>query len=205
MLPVAAINAMSGFFDLSVMGFLGNFPRLYLGSYVTGMGLSPIFNSVLQIISLSIGVSTTSTALIYFWTAIIMICCTLILLFLVTTKSVFFKYYVNKSKINKTRKMNTKRIVYLLKKVWPGGTTMALLLLSYDPIHPSITSLVVSENAGSGPWSGNYNNNISGFINKTRFIVSDKYFVPVITFLLSAITEYVGRIISLKNTIVSCY
>lgn len=154
MVPVAAINAMSGFFDLSVMGFLGNFPRLYLGSYITGMGLSPIFNSVLQITSLSIGVSTTSTALVYFWTAIVMICCTLVLLFMVTAKSTFFNFYVNRSKVKETKKMSVARILYLFKKVWPGGTTMALFLLSYDPIHPSITSLVVSENAGSGPWSG---------------------------------------------------
>ncbi|KAJ8985308.1 hypothetical protein NQ317_007095, partial [Molorchus minor] len=62
------------------------------------------------------------------------------------------------------------------EKIWPIMLMVIFAMLTMAPTHPSVTSLVVSDNYGNGSqWS-------------------DKYFVPVVTFLFVEICSLIGRL-----------
>lgn len=146
---------MNAIFGLTIMGVVANFPTIYLGSYLRGMGIAAIFTSLLQIFALSVGFSITASALVYFWTATGVIAIVMCLMTLIIQKSKFYHYHLrNKEKVEKKAMMTYQRIVYLIKKIWPGGALMFTWILTETTVHPCITTLVISEGAGTSEWNG---------------------------------------------------
>jgi equilibrative nucleoside transporter 1/2/3 len=179
MLIVAVINAMSSIFGMAIYSTISNFPAEYLGAYLNGGGMATIFTACLQILSLGISISTESSALVYFWVANVTIALTLFLMGVVRRCNRFYQFNIENYKPRKGKMLSFRQIVNVLKVIWPGPGIMVFFLATNNTVNPALTSLVVSEGEGNGQWN-------------------DVYFIPVITFGLYAILDYVGRIISLR-------
>ncbi|RZB89884.1 Nucleoside tran domain containing protein [Asbolus verrucosus] len=149
---ISGINAMNAIFTITMYTIIANFPHHYLAPYLTGGGLSKIFTSILQIISLTLGLGTTNSALVYFCMGVFVIVFTLTA-FIATGRNKFYLYHMRNFQEGQKEKMITfKEGFRLLKKIWSSVVMMGLFLLSVDA---SPTALVVSEDEGSGPWSEN--------------------------------------------------
>ncbi|KAJ8917739.1 hypothetical protein NQ315_005189 [Exocentrus adspersus] len=177
MATLATINAANATLQVAVLVLLAKFPSRYMKFYLFGEGCAAVFNAILQIITLAVGTSTITSALIYFILGTSFMGLTFIL-FHFTNKNEFYNYFVEHFENDATRDMlSLSEIKHVLKLIWP----CILIYIFYDfaklPQTP-VTTLVVSENYGSGnPWS-------------------DIYFVPVITFLLGEFSSLLGRLAS---------
>ncbi|KAJ8947222.1 hypothetical protein NQ318_001508, partial [Aromia moschata] len=180
MLVIILINTMVSLFHASSMALIAKFPPQYVQWYLYGEGSSELVSAILQIMSLAISPSTETSALIYFVVGTIILGTTLLLIF-VSKYSPLMQYHVHSDRED----MDTKRPVHTiaeiaatLRQIWPCILLTCVMYLTGVATHPNITTLVVSENAGSGSeWS-------------------DKYFVPVITFLGTSVTSLIGRFIA---------
>jgi equilibrative nucleoside transporter 1/2/3 len=169
---------MGSIIGMATISTISIFPTKYLGAYLIGQGMSGIFTALLQILSLAISIGTLDSALVYFWVANGIIAFTLFLMTLVMQRNRFYKYNMENYKPREGKMLGFRQIVDIMKVIWPGPAIIFFYLVTTNTVHPAITSLVVSEGEGNGPWN-------------------DVYFVPVITFALYAILDYVGRTISL--------
>lgn len=180
MIVLATINSANAALQVSVLVVLAKFPPYYLKVYLFGQGCAAVFNSILQVLTLAIGTSTTTSALMYFGLGTSFMGLTLILFFF-SSKNEFFRYFVDHSEEDLTREMlSFSELKAVLRIIWPS----LLMYLFYDlgnmPEGPVI-ALVVSEEYGSGDkWS-------------------DIYFVPVITYLFGDICTLLGRLASSAN------
>jgi hypothetical protein len=202
MLIVFLINAMCSIFGMGIYTAVSNFSTEYLGAYLSGQGMATVFTSFLQIFALAIGVSTETSALVYFWVAIVIVAFTLFLMTVVVLRNPFFQYNEQNGEKRKEKRLSFREIVDILKVIWPSAGIMIFLVATLNTVHPAISSLVVSEGEGNGRWNGG---TISSKIqqNKSSLLsFADVYFVPVITFTLNAVLDYVGRFVALKLTLV---
>ncbi|KAJ8948582.1 hypothetical protein NQ318_007586 [Aromia moschata] len=180
MATLATINALNATLEIGSLVLLAKFPPSFMNMYLLGEGFSGIFNSSLQVITLAIGTSTTASALLYFVFGTFTMLFSSIL-FHFTKYNKYYMHFINNS-VEDTKKdvLPFSEVKALLKVVWPIVLAFQLMDLAKRPTHTAITSLVVSENFGSGSsWS-------------------DVYFVPVVTFLYSDVTTLLGRIIASK-------
>ncbi|XP_018565611.1 equilibrative nucleoside transporter 3 isoform X2 [Anoplophora glabripennis] len=162
------------------LAIISKFPPYYMKVYLFGEGLAGLCSATLQILSLAMGTSTEVSALFYFIAGSSLMVLTLVL-FYFSKYNKLFNHYVNSVVEDVNRDvLRLSEIKDLAKQIWAQIVASLLMMLTMSPVTPNITTLVVSENYGSGSeWS-------------------DKYFVPVITFLYSDVIGLFGRIASAK-------
>ncbi|XP_063913731.1 equilibrative nucleoside transporter 3-like isoform X2 [Zophobas morio] len=177
MILTFGINSMNSVFTITLYTAISNFPHHYLAPYLAGTGISTIFTALLQILSLATGFSVQDNALVYFILGVVLIGFTLILVVITTGRNQFYLYYMqNYTKNQEEKHMSFQEGIRLFKKVWSPIAMMGLFVITSSM---SPTTLVVSEGEQNGVWN-------------------DKYFVPVITFLLYAVCELLGQILGFR-------
>lgn len=145
-------NAAFGAGNLAI---LARFPPHYMKMYLTGEGMAGISSATLQIVSLAMGTSTEVSALFYFVSGSTLMTSTMIM-FYASKYNRLYNYHVNSIQEDVSKDvLQLSAAKALAKEIWAQVFTLVLLALTLTPIMPSITSLVVSENYGSGSvWTG---------------------------------------------------
>jgi equilibrative nucleoside transporter 1/2/3 len=161
---------------VTIFQLVSKFPAGYLAAVLNGQALCGIFAALVQISSLSIGASSKTSGLVYFSIGMFFIFITLLGFLATMTRSQYFKYHFKKEVVQvETPKIIKELFISILKKIRFYISAMVIVMGSTIMIHPGVTSLVVSVNKGSGhKWN-------------------DVYFVPVVTFLLYHVADYIGR------------
>ncbi|XP_024081088.1 equilibrative nucleoside transporter 3 isoform X2 [Cimex lectularius] len=186
---VIVLNIASAILQSAVFGVVGRFPSKYISGTVSGQALGGIMAAVVEIVSLSVGVSPIVSALVYFIMADVFIIVA-IFSYMFLASTIFFKYHSKELPSqgsiqyepvlnNETSPPIVRDISYLgiLSKIWVLGMSLWYCFVVMFSVYPSITVLVKSMDTRSTPWT-------------------DIYFVPVVTFLLYSVCDYSGRIIS---------
>jgi hypothetical protein len=145
---------MGSIIGMATISTISIFPTQYLGAYLIGQGMSAIFTACLQILSLAISIGTLDSGLVYFWVANGIIAFTLCLMALVMQRNRFYKYNMQNYKPREGKMLSFRQIVDIMKVIWPGPGIIFFYLVTTNTVHPAITSLVVSEGEGNGPWNG---------------------------------------------------
>lgn len=131
-------------------------PQLYLKFFLYGQGATALFSAVLQIISLSVGNSSTQVGLIYFGCGTALYIITLIM-YIITKYLPMYQHYVNEKQLNVRAPPKFREMIRIIKKLWALIAIMSTCIISHSLTTPNISSLVVSENYGRGdPWSGKF-------------------------------------------------
>jgi hypothetical protein len=142
---------MNSVFTITMYTTLASFPQHYLAPYLTGTGLSKAFTSVLQILTLASGLSVQNSALLYFCLGLFIIAITLVGL-VATGRNQFYLYHMRNYQVGQIEKrVSFREGRHLLTKIWPSVAMMGLFVVTTNA---SPTALVVSEDEGSGLWSG---------------------------------------------------
>ncbi|XP_063913584.1 equilibrative nucleoside transporter 3-like [Zophobas morio] len=177
MIITFGINSMNSVFTITLYTAISNFPHHYLAPYLAGGGISTIFTALLQILSLATGLSVQNSASVYFILGVLVIAFTLIFVVITTSRNQFYLHHMNNYTKNQEEKhVGFKEGIRLFKKVWSPVAMMGLFMITTNM---SPTTLVASEGEGNGLWN-------------------DKYFVPIITFLLYAVCDLVGRTLAFR-------
>ncbi|KAJ8673448.1 hypothetical protein QAD02_004710 [Eretmocerus hayati] len=185
---VAAVNAASAIFGGSLLGVVGRFSPKYITATNAGQALGGIFTALTEILSLWIGASPVMSGLLYFIIGDFVLLLSLIS-YVFLERAVFFKYHVivptqnpnePQFSINDEINFSGEHISYsrIFKKIWKYGVSVMMIFVITMSVYPSVTVLVESQGKGHGhQWN-------------------DKYFVPVVTYLLFSCGDYMGRILS---------
>lgn len=155
---------MNSVFGMAIYSVLSNFPDYYLGAYMTGQGVAGLFTSSLQIGCLAIGISSQESAVLYFCTGISVIAFSLISQILITYTSRYYQHNMDKyTEDVKNKSFSYKQAKSVFFKMWPSLAIMAAWILTVEPVHTGITSLVVSENEGLNEWTGDVTRDLVEF------------------------------------------
>ncbi|VEN52771.1 unnamed protein product, partial [Callosobruchus maculatus] len=161
-------------YRLSQTRLLARFPILYMKFDMYGSGCSSLFSILLQIVSLSIGNDPISRAFIFFVCGTAVVILTFILA-LASDHLQFYRYYVGNS-LEDTQQP-PKKFKELIRSglcIWPS-IVQFLILIGAWMCTASVTNLIVSEHYGNGnPWN-------------------EKYFVPVVSFLVPTLADCFGK------------
>ncbi|KAG5888278.1 hypothetical protein JTB14_025198 [Gonioctena quinquepunctata] len=180
---IVLLNVCSAIFSGSIFGAVGKFSPTYITAVTGGQALGGIFAALAQIVALSIGASSTHTALVYFIVGNVTIGIGIVF-YLALEKSLFFRYYINDRNMMNEFLVNSLplEICYwtILRKMWGFGLAVFVTFAVTLSIYPGVTVLIESEGKGHG--------------NKWN----DMYFVPTIAYLLFSIGDYTGRILAGK-------
>ncbi|KAG5888381.1 hypothetical protein JTB14_031335 [Gonioctena quinquepunctata] len=169
------ITVLQIVFQFSNLALISRFPNAYIKSQMYGTSSTGVVSAIIQIICLAVGGTPIQAALLYFLTGTSVLIITLILA-CVSKYLPFFQHYLGDVEAD------IKRPIYSLVemkdvaiKIWPLMAIMMVAIGTMCMSHQTITILVVSEGYGHGnQWN-------------------DKYFVPVVTFLLSDVMALVAR------------
>lgn len=123
--------------------------------HMYGSATAGLFSASLQILSLYVGKTPTTTALIYFLGGTSVMLITAICVF-ISNYSARFRYYVGDVVADTQRKIQSLSDMWTTaKKIYPNVILMFVGVLTNGMGHPNITTLVVSENYGHGyDWNG---------------------------------------------------
>jgi hypothetical protein len=146
--------AMNAVFGMAIYSSMSTFPARYLGAYLGGQGMAGIFTACIQIISLAVSITRETRALVYFWVANATIAFTLLLMAVIMRRNRFYLFYMENYEQRKGKMLSFRQILDIFKVIWPGPGIMFFYLATTNIVHPAITSLVVSEGEGNGPWNG---------------------------------------------------
>ncbi|XP_074029993.1 equilibrative nucleoside transporter 3-like isoform X2 [Leptinotarsa decemlineata] len=187
MMLMGVNSATLAIYQMFSMILLAKFPINFLKWFLLGTG-GGILTDLIQIICISVTDSDIDGALIYFSTGTILIVAQISMTSGIKYTKLY-AYYSEDSAEDQKRKDNKfswSEVKEVAKDIWPAGVMIVMILFSMTCVHPSITSLVVSQQMNEGAWGR-------------------KYFTPVITFLLSDISSMVGRILSFGRVTRSNY
>lgn len=142
--------------QIAVFVLLAKFPPYYTKVYLFGQGCAAVFNSLLQIVTLAIGTSTTVSANIYFGMGSTIMGLTLVL-FHFSKYNRFYRYFMEHAEEDLLRDMlSFSECRDILKIIWSVVFMYVFFELAKIP-HVPVTSLVVSENYGNGnKWNGKF-------------------------------------------------
>ncbi|CAH0555199.1 unnamed protein product [Brassicogethes aeneus] len=176
MILISIINSGRAVYRISIFEIIPKFPSCSVAYFLAGEGLAGIFNSMLQILSLLVGTSTKTSALIYFISG------SAVMLFAIGfynfgERMTYYKAYASTEGYYK-KNITFKDIIESSKIIWPSIIIILFLYIAQLTTSPSITSLVKSEASGN--------------------VWSETYFVPVITFLLNNVCDFIGRTVGSK-------
>nr|XP_023011796.1 equilibrative nucleoside transporter 3-like [Leptinotarsa decemlineata] len=183
LISIILLNVCSAIFSGSLFGAVGKFSPKYITAVIGGQALGGVFAALAQIASLSIGASSTHSALVYFIIGNLTIAIS-IFLYIMLEKSLFFKYYIADHAVINELLTNSLPMNYsyrtILKKMWCYGLSIFVTFAVSLAVYPGVTVLIDSEGKGHGNrWN-------------------DVYFVPTIAYLLFSTGDYLGRILAGK-------
>ncbi|KAJ1527212.1 hypothetical protein ONE63_008739 [Megalurothrips usitatus] len=185
---VVALNMASAVLTGGLFGMLGKFSAAYISAASSGQSLGGIFAAMAEIASLWLGVSPQLSAFVYFMVANCFLLLS-ILCYLVLIKGVFFKYHMTPrphlsvqydEDCAASDQSNLHSLSYsrVMSKIWIHGMAVWMAFFVSLSFYPAITVLVESANKGNGnEWN-------------------DKYFVPVVAYLIFSLFDYLGRVLS---------
>lgn len=171
------------------MGIAGRFSSKYITATMAGQALGGVFTALAQIGSLWIGASPVFSGLLYFIIGDVMIFLSLTA-YIILEKTAFFKHYMldklpDRSEPNflvdgevRFSQEHTISYMHIFKKTWHCGISMFLVFVATLTVYPAVTVLVESQDKGRG------------------YAWNDIYFVPVVTYLIFSLSDYVGRIVA---------
>lgn len=142
----------SAVFRVTTFMILASFPPRFISGILIGLSIGGVFAAVVQIFTLYIAPTSTSTAFLYF--LIVTILTFLIILYYVfATRTEFYRYHFENQHVeDKSGRSSFKE---MCKKIWVATLALLMDTLITNCIHPSITSVIVSTEYGSGnAWSG---------------------------------------------------
>ncbi|CAH1183789.1 unnamed protein product [Phaedon cochleariae] len=171
-------NIAGSLFMMSNMAMVSRFPPSYLKSHMYGTSVGILLGSVVQIVCLWIGGSSTQVALMYFLIGTVTCVITLAVAFMVHYIP-RFNYYQGDS-IADTKKSlpSWDDLREVSKNLWPLILGAFIGSLAMTMSGPAMTALVNSDHHEKGdPWT-------------------DKYFVPVLAFLLPGVVGLIGRVLA---------
>ncbi|CAL8138118.1 unnamed protein product [Orchesella dallaii] len=190
MVSVVLMNSFCSFFQCGLLGIVGKFPSEYTTATMSGQALGGIFAACANILSIFLGADQVRSALIYFvlgsGSLLFSLCVAVIL-----PKTIFYKFYVgdrthqayrwieNYPPEARLRPPEVKRVkswMFIFKKVWSQAFAAMMTFVVTLAGFPALVVLVVSEEVPS--------------------IWNDKYYHPVVSFLVFACGDYLGRIFS---------
>ncbi|KAI5725758.1 hypothetical protein M8J77_019848 [Diaphorina citri] len=192
---VVLLNIASSIMQGALFGLVGQFPSKYIGASVSGQALGGVLAAVSCIISLIVAATPTRSAFVYFIMADVALLASLGAYFYLRTTT-FYKFHVKQAAllsaarydpvpINSSATYHTTTAplachidyMLILRKIWMHGLAVCLCFLVSLSLYPSITSLVKSTSPVHTEWT-------------------DKYFTPVIAFLVFSVCDYLGRFIA---------
>lgn len=185
LVSIILLNVCSAILSGSLFGVVGKFSPIYITATIAGQALGGIFAALAEIVSLSVGASSTHSAFVYFTIGTITIVISIIC-YIVLTKTVFYKFYVFEKAIVRNEFQNElvrPQIIsykHILRKTWCYGLAMFSVFAITLSVYPGVTVLIESEGKGHG--------------NKWN----DVFFVPTIAYLLFSVGDYLGRILAGK-------
>ncbi|KAG5886439.1 hypothetical protein JTB14_035728 [Gonioctena quinquepunctata] len=167
-------------YQIFSMVIMAKFPKNFMKMFLLGQG-GGIISDIMQVISISLTDSDEVGASIYFAAGTILICATITLYFVIRHTDIY-EYYDNDGDATPEDQnsfvSNWSDMKEVSKFIWPVLLIVAVMMCTMAAIHPSVTSLVVSQNRDSeGAWE-------------------KKYFTPVLAFLLGDISSLIGRIVA---------
>ncbi|KAE8750653.1 hypothetical protein FOCC_FOCC002632 [Frankliniella occidentalis] len=185
---VIVLNMASAVLTGGLFGMLGKFSTAYISAASSGQSLGGVFAALAEILSLWLGASPQLSAFVYFMVANVFLVLSIVC-YLVLIRAVFFKYHMEpKPQLSvqyepgclPSEEINLNSLSYkrVLSKVWIYGLAVWMAFLVSLSFYPAITVLVESKNKGHGN------------------IWNDKYFVPVVAYLIFSIFDYLGRVLA---------
>ncbi|XP_026478733.1 equilibrative nucleoside transporter 1-like [Ctenocephalides felis] len=178
MLSVVFMNCASAIMSGGLFGISGRFPAQYISAVVSGQALGGVFAAVCEIVSLSLGVNATLSALIYFIIGVFVLALSSVA-YTTLTRTAFFKYHLLcEDQVEEDIPKPPISINNIMKRIWPYAFAESFIFVATLSVYPGVTVLVDSEYKGNGqPWN-------------------DIYFVPVVCYFIFSTGDYVGRIIA---------
>ncbi|CAH1169720.1 unnamed protein product [Phaedon cochleariae] len=172
-------SAVVAIFQLSTLVIIAKFPNDYMKSFLFGQS-GGIVSNIILVISISVTDYQPTSAAIYFIAGVIMIAITFVLFLMALFTEPYRVYVVESTETGDTgtRKISWSESKEVLKCIWPSSVLFVFLMLAISCIHPAVDTLVVSEFQGDGT------------------VWTEKYFVPVITYLLADVSGVLGRFFS---------
>jgi len=183
---VVVMSCFSAIFQGSIVSIASIFPSRNMHFYATGQSAAGLYAVFAQILSLSGQFGPTTTALYYFVSADVLLIATLTAYFWLV-KSEYYRYYLDRSKDERERRQAAGEIEESgLNLVSSWNTFLAvkwhaltILLVNWMTISvfPPLTVLVVPKHPNVDIWSG-------------------RFFIPITSFLMFCLADFVGRFIS---------
>ncbi|KAG5893414.1 hypothetical protein JTB14_024327 [Gonioctena quinquepunctata] len=177
MVLLAVSGGMFSLFRLSTIVVISRFPSNFMTAFIFGQSGGGILVALLQILSIAVSDSATISALIYFITGTLIILITLCMTIFFRKTYLYDRYMVESPGKNQPQSLPLPEIVEVTKKIWPCLLIVLSVMFMYSAVHPSITTLVVSE----------------FYDDETAW--SDKYFTAVVVFLLGETCGLLGKMI----------
>lgn len=193
---VVLLNMASSILQGALFGLLGQFPSHYIGASVSGQALGGVLAALSCIVSLWAAASPITSAFVYFIMADVALLGSLGAYYILTTTN-FYKFHVKQAAL-RTRAYEPVPVpssatyhttttplaphidyVAIVRKIWTHGLSVALCFLVSLSLYPAVTALVVSTSHVHTEWT-------------------DKYFAPVIAYLVFSLFDYLGRILAGK-------
>ncbi|XP_050547674.1 equilibrative nucleoside transporter 3-like isoform X1 [Daktulosphaira vitifoliae] len=186
---VVLLNIGSAIMQGAVYGLASFFESSYMTATISGQALGGVFAAIAQILALWWGASSVHSAFVYFLFADIFILLSLVL-YTVLVKLDVYKYYVHdmsaSSWIRHTSSIQYTAIesdsdtpvdsIFILKKIWKLGLSNWYCYVVTMSVYPAVTVLISSSENIHNSWT-------------------DKYFVPVMAYLLFSAMDFVGRLL----------
>lgn len=124
-----------------------------------GEGFSSLTVSLMSLATLAMGSGPEQYVLIYFNVGILFLVITM-LLFWYSKYTKAYRYYAGKTEDVTHRGITSlSEISTVFGNIWPAIAVFGIVVGTLLLLHPSITSLIVSENYGYGNlWNGKYTN-----------------------------------------------
>lgn len=144
-------------FFISSMVMVSKFPKEYLRPYLYGEGYSGVIVSLMSLSTLIMENDPDQSVMIYFNIGIALLIITLILLFFSKYSQPYIFYIGNGLENTKRGITSIREILKTGKNIWPSIVVFNIMVGTLVALHPSLTSLVVSEKYGNGNlWNGKY-------------------------------------------------
>ncbi|CAG7706164.1 unnamed protein product [Allacma fusca] len=188
MVTVVLMNSLCSLFQCGLLQVISHFPGEYTTATMSGQALGGIFAAVANIVSIFLAADQITSAFLYFLVGSLCLLNSLICVIYIP-RCIFYKFYLGEKggpfrwvENYPPEAMLTPRSNFrvdfkeVFKKVWIQGMSAMMIFVVTLAVFPTLMVLVVSEEVGT-PWS-------------------EKYYIPVVTFLVFSIGDYFGRILS---------
>uniref|UniRef100_A0A0N4ZGL6 Equilibrative nucleoside transporter 1 n=1 Tax=Parastrongyloides trichosuri TaxID=131310 RepID=A0A0N4ZGL6_PARTI len=185
MISVAILNAANGIYQNSVYGLVAKFPPSFTNAIILGNNLAGTFVSFINILTIAFSDNVENAAFSYFAIALFTLVACFISIFMLG-KFKYYRYYSNLTKRveaaepivvrSESKKIDWDLYMNVLKESWPQMVNVFLVFFVTLTCFPAIMADVRLFRP-----NGTYD-----------FIIPEKYFTPVTTFLLFNFLAAVG-------------